>query len=37
MQSYLDTYPGSRHNSDVKFIRAINSFTNQILLWKNIH
>ena len=29
MQSYLGTYPGSRHDSDVKFIRAVNSFINQ--------
>jgi len=29
MQSYLGEYPGSRTNSDVKFIRAVNSFLNQ--------
>lgn len=29
MQSYLGEYPGSRKDSDVKFIRAVNSFINQ--------
>jgi hypothetical protein len=29
MQSYLGEYPGSRSDSDVKFIRAVNSFINQ--------
>lgn len=29
MQSYLGSYPGSRSDSDKKFIRAVNSFLNQ--------
>ena len=29
MQSYLGEYPGSRKDSDIKFIRAVNSFINQ--------
>jgi glycosyltransferase involved in cell wall biosynthesis len=29
MQSYLGKYPGSRDDSDSKFIRAVNSFINQ--------
>lgn len=30
MQSYLGEYPGSRSNSDIKFIRAVQSFLDQI-------
>lgn len=29
MQSYLGKYPGSRDNSDTKFVRAVNSFIKQ--------
>jgi hypothetical protein len=29
MQSYLGEYPGSRENSDKKFLRAVESFINQ--------
>lgn len=29
MQSYLGEYPGSRINSDIKFLRAVRSFINQ--------
>jgi len=30
MQSYLGEYPGSRSDADKKFLRAVNSFKNQI-------
>lgn len=30
MQSYLGKYPGSRDNSDNKFLRAVNSFVEQL-------
>jgi hypothetical protein len=36
MISYLGTYPGSRKNADVKFIRAVNSFKNQTLVDKEL-
>ena len=30
MQSFLGEYPGARSNPDTKFIRAVNSFKNQV-------